>query len=290
MSREVWRRCGKARHRRRRTVCSTAVEFARELADAVESQAIEEFRTKYRGAELLVLEDLHQLISEKSGKLNAQEELVQTLDAHTAEGHWVIVTALISPAELPGLTSALRSRLTAGLSFALAPPGPEARLAVLHQLASIRDVQLPASVAEVLAERLSGTVPELAGALMQLAAPTLFDDKPLDSHTARQFLADRTNEHPAMHDIALATARHFRLRLSELRSSVRRRSLVTARGVAIYLARNLAGMSLQEIGEYFGGRDHSTVMHSCRKTEEMFQRDPAIHEAVEKLRQKLWKT
>ena len=283
----VW----KARNRRQRVVSTTAVDFARELADAIESQAVEEFRVKYRTANLLVFEDLGLLATRRLGKLSAQEELIHTLDALVAEQQWVVVTASAAPAELPGLLPALQSRLAAGLTIPLVPPGPEARLAVLQQLAALRNVSLPEPVARVLAEGLAGTVPELAGALMQLAMPAGFGADPIDLHSARQYLAMRSRrEQPSLHEIALATAKHFSLRLADLRSPVRRRALVTARGVAVYLARHCAGESLQEIGRYFGGRDHTTVMHSCRRTKEMAESDPTIHEAIERLRKELWKT
>ncbi len=282
----------KARNRRRRVVCSTATDFAQELADAIESQAVDDFRTKYRGASLLVFEDLGQLTAGKSGKLSAQEELIHTLDALLAEDRWVVVTASAAPAELPGLLPGLQSRLTAGLAIPLAPPGPAARRAILEQLAAVKNVDLPEPVAQLLAEGLAGTAPELAGALLQLAAPAGFDGEPIDLESAKEYLSDRNGngKQPTMHEIALATARHFKLRLSELRSSLRRRALVTARGVAVYLARNTGGKSLQEIGRYFGGRDHSTVLHSCRKIEELSASDPAIHEALVRLRKELWKT
>jgi chromosomal replication initiator protein len=285
---DVW----KTRNRRHRVVCTTAVDFARELADAIESQAVEEFRATYRTADMLVFEDLGLLATRRSGKLSAQEEFVHTLDALLAADRWVVVTAAAAPAELPDLLPALQSRLAAGLTIPLAPPGPAARLAVLRQLAALKNVQLPGAVAEVLAEGLSGTVPQLAGALTQLATAAQFDSKPIDLHTARQYLSMHSHQRqqPSLHEIALATARHFSLRLSALRSSVRRRALVTARGVAVYLARHCAGMSFPEIGRYFGGRDHTTVMHSCRRTEQMSQTDPTIHEAIEQLRKALWKT
>lgn len=282
----------KTRNRRHRVVTTTAVDFARELADAIESQAVEEFRIKYRTANLLIFEDLGQLAARKSGKLSAQEEFIHTLDALVAEDRWVVVTASAAPIELPGLLPSLQSRLAAGLGIPLAPPGREARLAILRQLAALREVELPEPVAEVLAEGLSGTVPELTGALLQLAAPADWDANPLDLPAARRYLAHRNGKRrqPSMHEIALATARHFSLRLADLRSPVRRRALVTARGVAVYLARNVAGQSFQEIGRYFGGRDHTTVMHSCRKTVETAQRDPTVHEALERLRRQLWKS
>jgi chromosomal replication initiator protein len=283
----VW----KVRHRRHRVVCTTAVDFARELADAIESQAVEEFRTKYRTANLLVFEDLGLLVARKSDKLSAQEELVHTLDALLAEDRWVVVTASAAPAELPGLSPALQSRLAAGLTIPIAPPGPEAKLAILRQMAAIQNVRLSEPVAQTLAEGIAGSAPELAGALRQLASRTTFADEPIDLQQAKDFLSTQDgSRQPTMHEIALATARHFSLRLAELRSSVRRRALVTARGVAVYLARHDAGASLQEIGHYFGGRDHTTVMHSLRQTEKLADGDPAIHGAIQQLRKSLWKT
>jgi chromosomal replication initiator protein len=181
--------------------------------------------------------------------------------------------------------------LAAGLTIPLVPPGPAARLAVLQQLAVLRNVQLPEPVAQVLADGLTGTVPELGGALVHLAMGNSFDGQPIDLPSVRRYLARRNRQQqPSLHEIALATARHFSLRLTDLRSPVRRRALVTARGVAVYLARHFAGASLQEIGRYFGGRDHTTIMHNCRKIEEISESDPTIHAAIENLRKQLWKT
>ncbi len=280
----------KARGRRQRVAVTTAIDFARELADAIESQAVDEFRTKYRTVHLLVFEDLGMLATRKSGKLNAQEELVRTLDALSAEERWVVATASAAPAELPDLLPSLRSRLMAGLAIPLAPPGPEARAAIVRQLAALKSVRLPDRVAEILAEGIGGTAPDLAGALSQLAGRSESDKAEIDLSAVRRFLAQRTRRrNPSVHEIALATARHFSLRLSDLKSPVRRRALVNARGVAVYLARHCAGASLQEIGRYFGGRDHTTVLHSCRKTEQLAESDATIHTAIEQLQLELWK-
>ena len=272
-------------------VCTTAVDFARELAEAIETQAVEEFRAKHREAALLVVEDLGMLATRKAGKLNAQEELIHTFDALLAEDRWVIVTASAVPAELPGILPALKSRLTGGLTIPLTPPGPEARLAIIQQLAALRKLDLPEPVALVLAEGLCGTAPELAGSLLELVMPTRLRRGRLDLRRAKQYLAGRSRRRqPTLHEIAIATARHFSLRLTDLRSPARRRALVTARGVAVYLARRLTGESLQQIGGYFGGRDHTTVMHSCRQTEELMKNDPTIRQSVESLQELLWKT
>jgi chromosomal replication initiator protein len=239
---------------------------------------------------LLVLEDLGMLATRKLGKLSAQEEFLHTLDALVAEENWVVVTASTTPGELPGILPALKSRLTNGLTIPLSPPGPAARLAILRRLAALRNVQVPDSVAEVLAEGILGTAPELAGAWLQLIMPAELDGEEVDEAAARRFLAERNHtRQPSLHEIALAAARHFGIRLSDLRSPIRRRALVTARGVVVYLARQLTQESLEQIGHYFGGRDHTTVMNSHRKTEELMARDPAIREAVDSLRKTLWK-
>ena len=280
----------KTRNRRQKVVCTTAVDFARELADAIETQAVDEFRAKYRGAALLVIEDLGMLIGGKSGKLNVQEELIHTLDALVAEDRWVIVTASAAPNMLPGILPALQSRLMAGLTIPLAPPGVEARLAILRQLATLRKIPLSEPAAMMLAEGLVGTAPELAGSLLQFAAPAKLENIRLDGAAAKKYLADRNHSRqPSLHEIALATARHFSLRIADMRSSVRKRALVVARGVAVYLTRRLTGESLENIGTYFGGRDHTTVLHSCRKTEELIKSDPAVAEAIERLQKILEK-
>jgi len=282
----------KAADRRRRVVCTTAVDFARELADAIETQAVEEFRTKHRTASLLVIEDLGQLAPRKPEKLSAQEELVCTLDAVVSAGGWVVATAPVWPTELPGILPALRSRLVAGLTIPLAPPGAEARRAILKRLAEAHGAALAEPAAALLAERVQGTVPQLAGALTHLIVQARTNQcSSIDPAAVQGYLARKKSaRRPSLHEIALAVARHFALRLSDLRSPVRRRALVTARGVAIYLSRRWTDESLQAIGRYFGGRDHTTVLHGCRRTEALLAVDPVLGSAIDALHKELWKT
>lgn len=282
----AWR----ASHRRSRVIHVAAVDFARQLADAIETQAVDEFRGKYRGADLLIVEDLHRLVARRPEKLNTQEELANTLDVLLAEGRWAVFTAATAPAEMPGLTPALQSRLSGGLTIPLSPPGPAARLALLERLAASRGLSLPKPVAQVLADGIRGTAPELAGALWELAQPSPRGDGLLDLSAAREYVERRCRgRRPNLHSIALAASRHFAIRLSEMRGPSRRRALVAARGVAMYLARTLGNARLDEIGRYFGGRDHATVLHGIRKTADTFQTDPVVREAIERLQESLWK-
>ena len=265
-------------------VYTAAVDFARELADAIETQAVVDLRAKYRTANLLVFEDVGRL----ADKPAAQVELIHTIDAVMQEGGQVVVTAAVPPGELRDLAPALQSRLLAGLAVALSPPGAAARLAVVRQLAALREIELAEPVAQALAEGLGGTVPELLGALVQLDVPARLDGKSIDAEAVQLYLAKRNGaRQPQLADIAIAAARYFSLKLSDLRGPSRRRPVVAARDVAMYLARSLMRASLERIGRYFGGRDHTTVMHACRKTGSLLKTDPLIRQAVEQLQQKL---
>jgi chromosomal replication initiator protein len=279
----VW----KARNRRR-VECVAAVDFARELADAIEMQALEEFRSKYRQASLLVFEDIGRLIHRASEKLSAQEEFIHTLDELIDRGCWVIVTSAKAPGEMTGVLPALQSRLMAGLTVPLAPPEANTRLAIINRLAESRKIDLREPIAQTLAEGLSGTVPELMGALTQLEVPARRDGGHISLKNVRLLLARHGSERKSsIHAIALAAARHFGLKLSELRSPSRQRAVVLARDVAVYLARNIVKCSFEQIGQYFGGRDHTTVMHSWHKMDKLIKTEPAMRHEMKELKQEI---
>ncbi|MBN2475970.1 MAG: AAA family ATPase [Pirellulales bacterium] len=268
---------------RKSVACVSASEFAVELTEALETHALDEFRSRYRGASLLVFEDADQL----AGNLPAQEELIHTMDAIVAAERQLLVTLRADAGRLEQILPSLRSRLGCGLSVDICPPGVAARAAILPQLANFYGVALSKPATRTLAEGLAGIVPELNRVVAQLAADARFGEQPLGPDAARRHLnGHNTPPRPALREIASATARYFSVRLSELRSPSRARAAVTARGVAMYLARHLTKQSLQQIGQYFAGRDHTTVMHGCRRTESLLKTDPAIRLAVHRLQQK----
>ena len=280
----------KARNRRH-VECVAAVDFARELADAIETQAVEEFRTKYRQAGMLVFEDIGRLVNRTSEKLSVQDEFVHTLDALIDRGSWIIVTSASAPSEMTGILPALQSRLMGGLTIPLVPPEANTRLAVINHLAGMRKIDLSDPVAQTLAEGLQGAVPELMGALTHLQVTARRNGGRIDIKDVRSLLAQRDSDGGlSIHAIGIATARHFGLKLSELRSPSRHRAVVTARDVAVYLARNMIKSSFDEIGHYFGGRDHSTMMYSWRKMEKLINTDPAMCHEVEELGKEICKS
>jgi chromosomal replication initiator protein len=274
----------KAEFSRLPVVLTTAIDFARELAEAIETKTTDDFGGRYRQAALLVLEDLQHLV----GKDAAQQELIHILDALADAQARVVVTSQVAPGLLAGLLPALQSRLSAGLAVPLVLPSHEARLAILQRVAAEREINVSSEVLQVLAEGLDTPVPDMVAAFGHLELAARTQRAPIDAALARRYLAERTTaQQPSLREIALLTARHFSLTLGELRSATRRRAVVTARGVAMYLARLLTTNSLDEIGQYFGGRDHTTVAHGCRKTEELLASEPTIRLAVEQLQAKL---
>jgi chromosomal replication initiator protein len=274
----------KALRPRRRVVCTSAADLARELTDAVETQGMDDFRRRYREAALLVLEDIDRL----AGNHDAQEQLVHTLDSVLAGSGRAVLTGLAGAAQLSGIMPRLQSRVESGLRVLLAPPGPGARLALLRGLALLWELKLAEPAARLLAESLPLTVPQLVDVLVQLEVCARLNGGRIDVHAARQFLAIRNDHREAwLPYITATTARLFALRPSELRGRSRRQGVATARAVAMYLARHLTGKSFQQIGEYFGGRDHTTVMHGCRKTERLLKDDPSVSRDVERLQERL---
>ena len=293
-----------------RVVYTTAVDFARERKDAFDAQSVEDFRARYRGAALAVFEDLGELAADpsrrgvrkdsqsppkeslptprRSGCFPAvQEELICTLDAIIQRGGQVLATIAAAPHDIGGLVPALQSRLAAGLCLPLALPGADARRAILQRWSTLREFELADSILKLLAEGLAGTVPELLGAMLQLEVPARQEGRRVDARRVREFLSRRDEAlRPKLRDIAALTARHFSLRLADLRGASRRRPVVAARDVAIYVCRHLTSESLGRIGEYFGGRDHTTVLHAYRKAEEQMEADPAIRQAIDQLQRK----
>ncbi len=155
---------------------------------------------------------------------------------------------------------------------------------ILQRLAEARKIDLPGPAAQTLAEGLPGTISELMGALVQLEVPARRDGNSIDVGAVRALLAKRNSRRgPSLHAIALASAKRFGLKLSELRSPSREQALVAARNVAIYLARNLIKCSFELIGQYFGGRHHTTVMHGWRTMDKLLKTDPATRHEVEQL-------
>lgn len=283
----------KHENRAARLVVTTGADFAREYARALETDSVPDLRLKYRRASLVAIDDLHE-IGEKTA---AQNELVQTLDALLVRHQRVVVTLAQSPADTTVLLPTLAGRLAAGLTVPLHPPGPAARRLILRALASARNLSLPDRVIELVAsDALSdalkpGTVPRLLQTLLRLEQLPFDSDTPINEQDLRRCLqSPDEDDEPQLHFITKRVSRYFNLRTSDLKSKTRQQRVVRARGVAMFLARQLTANSLETVGRHFGNRDHTTVLHACRKTEALLELDPSIRQAVEDLKTELTAT
>jgi chromosomal replication initiator protein len=242
---------------------------------------VAQWRDSVRLAEMLVIDDLAPL----AGKNPAQLELQQALDVLEDRDAQVIVTTRALPTEISSLLPSLVSRLVGGLLVPLALPSEATRRAIVGELALLRGIALEESAADALAAGMAVSVPELQGCLLYLQTSARLEGASIDADRVRQYLADGLAPRvPTLRAIAAQSAKHFSLRVADLRSASRRRAVVLARDVAMFLARQLTDKTLEQIGGYFGGRDHTTVLHGCRKTEEHLAADAELRAAVGQLR------
>ncbi len=265
-------------------VYATAAEFSQSLNAAIDANTTAEFRRRMRGASLLVVEDLTQFASRRV----AQQELVHTLDAILDNNGQAIFTSRAVPEKIPGLSPALCSRLASGLAVPLVPPAAAARLACIQRIAELRGVALPTAAARILATGLMSRRPNYSAPSPSLHLQSELDGQPIDPARVRRWLAERQLRlRPSLRTIARLSAKYFGLRVAEFTSPSRRRSVVQARAVAMYLARQLTGKSLEQVGTHFGGRDHTTVLHNCRSIDLRVRGDPTTRRAVADIRKML---
>ena len=271
-----------------RVVHLAAADFARQATEEKSpADAADRFRSLHR-AEVLIVEDVHRLAK----KTAAQTALASLLDALVARDATIIVTSNVAPAKLPNFTPALIDRLTAGLVVALAPPSPAVRRAMIAHIADREQLEITSDAADQLADAPLASWNEIRGTLLELRFANGSNDASIRVADVRRLLADKpASTAPDIRDLAVAVAKHFGLRLSDLQGRSRRRGVVDARNITAFLARKSTSLSLQQIGQYLGGRDHTTILHGIRKIEQQLAEDPVRRQVIEDLMpDSLWKT
>ena len=244
------------------------------------------FVRPYCDADLLVVEDLQHL------RMLAVEGLVQILDERASKRLPTVVTARVGPRHLgrggESFPARLTNRLAGGLVVSIDPWGPASRLLCLEELAQIRQFAVPPGILPWLAEHLPGSGRVLEGAMSQLEILAGQQRRPLTvDQVAEHFRSQGDAHQPTVERIARQVSGYFRLEPGLLQSRSRYRNILLPRQVSMYLARKLTEMSLQQIGAFFGGRDHSTVLHACRKMEQALATDAELSGAVRQLHAEL---
>lgn len=256
--------------------------FVADMVKALQLNAINEFKRFYRSVDALLIDDI-QFFAKKE---RSQEEFFHTFNALLEGGQQVILTSDRYPKEIEGLEERLKSRFGWGLTVAVEPPELETRVAILMKKADQAKVDLPHDAAFFIAQRIRSNVRELEGALKRVIAHSHFMGRDITIELIRESLKDLLalqDKLVSIDNIQRTVAEYYKIKISDLLSKRRSRSVARPRQVAMALSKELTNHSLPEIGDAFGGRDHTTVLHACRKIAELKESDADIREDYKNL-------
>jgi len=251
--------------------------FVQDMVKALQNNAIEEFKRYYRSVDALLIDDIQFF----ANKERSQEEFFHTFNALLEGNQQIILTSDRYPKEINGVEDRLKSRFGWGLTVAIEPPELETRVAILMKKAEDHQIHLPDEVAFFIAKRLRSNVRELEGALNRVIANANFTGRPITIDFVREALRDLLalqEKLVTIDNIQKTVAEYYKIKVADLLSKRRSRSVARPRQLAMALAKELTNHSLPEIGDAFGGRDHTTVLHACRKIEQLREESHDIKE------------
>lgn len=270
----------------RNIVYLSAEKFMYKFVRALRYKDTTAFKEQFRSVDVLMVDDVQFM----GGKDTTQEEFFYTFNSLIEEGRQIIISADKSPADLEGIEARLKSRLGCGLVADIHPTDFDLRIGILNNKAKQLGVELPAKVAEFLAQKITSNIRELEGALRRVIAHSqLLSDKEITLDMTQDVLKDMLrsfDKRTTIDEIQKKVAEHFNISVKEMQSSRRARNVARPRQIAMYLAKQLTSRSLPEIGRKFD-RDHTTVMHAVRKVEELIVEDISLAESIETLRRSL---
>ena len=256
--------------------------FVADMVRALQHNAINEFKRYYRSLDVLLIDDIQFF----AGKERSQEEFFHTFNALLEGQHQIVLTCDRYPKEVSGLEERLKSRFGWGLTVSIDPPELETRVAIINKKAEQVNIFLPDEVAFFIAKRFRSNVRELEGALNRVIANSNLTGNPISIEFTQHALKDLLllqDKQITIENIQKTTAEYYKIRVADLLSKRRSRSVARPRQVAMALAKELTSHSLPEIGDAFGGRDHTTVIHACRKINELRQQEQKINEDYKNL-------
>src|SRR3954467_94617 len=265
-----------------RVLYLAAEQFVNELINSIRFDRMPAFRERYRTIDVLMIDDV-QFIANKE---RTQEEFFHTFNTLYTSQKQIILSSDSSPRNIPTLEERLRSRFEWGLIADIQPPDLETKVAILQRKASLEGVQLPEEVAEFIAQQVKSNIRELEGLLTRVMAYSSLTGKPLSPALARETLKDILPEEgkkPAAAEIVKFVARHYDLKVSEIKSKSNSRQIVIPRQVAMYLCKRLTDLSYPEIGKLFNDKHHSTVMYSVETVDKKREADPDFDRTMKSL-------
>ncbi|HOL39907.1 MAG TPA: chromosomal replication initiator protein DnaA [Dictyoglomaceae bacterium] len=269
-----------------KVVYASMEKFTVELIDAIKEDGMTKFRDRYRNIDVLLIDDIQFL----AGKERTQEEFFYTFNTLYEAGKQIVLTSDRVPKEIPTLEDRLRSRFEWGLIADIQPPDLETRIAILKKKAEAERVKVPDEVIEFIASQIQSNIRELEGALIRTVAFASLNNMPINLELAKTVLKDIVQpvvKTIDIQNIIQAVAEYFHITVDQLKGKGRSQGIALPRQIAMYLARTLTDLSLPKIGEEFGGKDHTTVLHAYEKIQELYQSDLAIKKAIQDIQNKL---
>ena len=265
------------------SICYISSEkFTNELIDAIRHRSTPAFRQKYRNIDVLLIDDIQFI----AGKESTQEEFFHTFNALHNNRKQIIISSDRPPKEISNLEERLSSRFAWGLITDIQPPTYETRVAILKKKIEREPVEVPDNVIFFIAEQIKTNIRELEGALIRVVAYSLLEEKSISLEMAKLILKDMVKETVKIISVEMIqkeVADYYNISVTELKAKKRNKNILLPRQVAMYLSRQLTKLSLPEIGQAFGGKDHTTVLHSCKKMEQDISDDRDLKSTMEKL-------
>ena len=270
-----------------KVVYVSSEKFTNELINAIKDDTNVEFRNKYRNVDILLIDDIQFI----AGKERTQEEFFHTFNELHDANKQIILSSDRPPKEIPTLEDRLRSRFEWGLIADIQAPDFETRMAILKKKADVENLSVPNEVMVYIATKIKSNIRELEGALIRIVAYSSLTNRPITVDLATEALKDiissKQNQSVTIDIIQDVVSAYFNLRVEDLKSQRRTRNIAHPRQIAMYLSRKLTDMSLPKIGEEFGGRDHSTVIHAYEKISDNLTKDESLQHTINDLTKKL---
>lgn len=265
----------------------SAEVFMNDLINSIRYEKMQKFRERFRNIDCLLMDDIQFI----AGKERTQEEFFHTFNTLHDAGKQIVVTSDKFPKEIPNLESRLRSRFEWGLIADIQPPDIETRIAILKKKAAENNMMLPDDVAMFLAVQAESNIRELEGYLVRVSAYSSLTQKPVDidltKQVLKQVLRKTEKREVEIEDILKVVCAHCNIKMSDIKSNKKNKNISEARQLSMFLAREMTNTSFPEIGEKIGGRDHSTVIYSCKKMKEKLENDLKLNEAIEEIKEKI---
>ncbi|HRZ39592.1 MAG TPA: chromosomal replication initiator protein DnaA [Candidatus Omnitrophota bacterium] len=272
----------KKRFPEKKCVYLSSEYFTNELIDSIKNRTTTQFRQKYRNIDVILIDDIHFI----AGKEATQEEFFHTFNALHNSHKQIVISSDRPPKEIANLEERLVSRFTWGLIADIQPPDFETRVAILRKKLEREPVNVPEEVIFFIAEQIKTNIRELEGALIRVVAYSMLEERPVGLETAKAVLKDMVQETAkviSVDTIQKEVARFFDLSLTELKSKKRSKNIIIPRQISMYLARKLTNLSLPEIGGFFGGKDHTTILHAYRKIEKELDENMELKKQIDRI-------